>query len=272
MPTSLTVAVLTYNRWQELLPKCLNSITAQQFQGTHEEPLLVEYLVVDNHADIPVEATHPWRVIRLPRNVGNIGGQNACFKAATGDRVLFVSDDVRLAPDCIRQMLGWRNSQVGPTILNPDGTIQAIGGLIRWPGYGINCRRPRPLRGAALPNQREVNCDYVPSIVYLMDKALWEKVGRFDEEFPMAYEDVDMGLRLTRRGNKPLCGIGEAYHQANSTLQYTFNDRWRFHVGRIRLLNKHYRSLDRVLRLLAVNSLDYVATQAAKIISWSRRF
>ena len=99
---------------------------------------------------------------------------------------------------------------------------------------------------------------------------MWEKIGGFDGQYPMKYEDVDMGLRLVLH-NLFLNPLAKVIHLGNATLQYTQKDRWRFHQGRLRLLKKHYRGLDYAKRYCAVKTLDYIADQSAKVVSTSRR-
>ena len=233
----LSVAVLTYNKWPELLPDCLESIIPQLREGD-------ELLVVDNGSDKPVPPSSQYRLVRLPVNRGNVGGQNACLDAAKFRLILFVSDDVRLWKGCLKELVDFYEKRpyirVQPVIRNLDGTIQNAGMDYRWPGYGISRMK---FKSTTTP--------IIASICYLTGSD-----RKFDESLPMAYEDVDMSLR-----SKGLCGVcpnAHATHLGNATLSYTKKDRWRFHQARLQVIDKHFRGIDRWTRKLAVHIIDRI--------------
>lgn len=233
----LSIVILHYNR-TDLTDRCLQSVRTQ------EPPIPHEVLVLDNGSDEHYTTYHA-TVHRLAFNVGNITGQNMCFDLAKYPWVLFVSNDVRLRPGCVARLWEARiDGQLMPMILDPDGTIQSVGGRWEWPGYGINQRWTTFL-----------GPDYVPSICYLMPKAVWQEVRGFDDTLPMAYEDVDFGLRL---GAERLAVSEEARatHLGNATLRYGPADRWRFHQARCQVIRKHYHGVARAARLATVACLD----------------
>lgn len=242
----LTIAVLHYNN-EELTKACLESIMQQRNIGE------VELLLVDNGSAKLFPDLHMWKVVRLPKNVGNIAGQNACFDHAMGDLVLFVSNDVRFEAGCITSMLrfakGEKNpwGQIQPRILNEDLTEQNCGMDYRWPGYGISRTK-----------MEWIKTPIVASITYLMSKFEWAKRGGFDERFPMAYEDVDFALTGQDMGRGPNLIAPDAYavHLGNATLQYTLKDKWRFREARRLVIRKHFRGLDRWCRLAALSIID----------------
>lgn len=249
----LTIAVLHYNN-KELTEACIESIMAQDL---NDLTLPIELIVIDNGSTEPYESPGI-KVIRLPRNVGNVAGQNACFDHAEGDLVLFVSNDVRLQADCIKNMLIFESErehpwgQIQPVILNADLTEQNAGMDYHWPGYGIG-----------RTEHTFLFTPIVPSITYLMKKSEWAHRGGFDERLPMAYEDVDFGLRGARsRIPNFVVPDASAIHLANATLRYTKKDRWRFHQARKIVVLKHFRGLDRFIRLTAINIIDCITNWA----------
>ena len=234
----LSICVLAFNH-PELTDRCCQSLMQQVFSG-----IPFERLVVDNGSATPYQPPAGWRVHRLEQNVGGISGQNVCFQAAQGDWVLFISNDVVFLPEALQKLWMWKfYGQLMPLILNPDDlTVQSAGGSWVWPGYGIN-------RTSGSPWMR---CDYCPSITYLMPKRLWHSVGGFNETLPGAYEDVDLGLKIDCRCTDE----AKVTHAANSTLRYRLKDRWRFQVARQRVVQEHYRGIDRWLRLKALQLLS----------------
>lgn len=244
----LTIAVLTYNG-SKLLGDCLASIDAQDLpDGT--EKLIIDNGSTPEEFQTALEMSSGWRLLHLPKNISNVGGQNACFDHAEGDLVLFVSNDVRFEKGCLGPFLDHADNrkdwgQIMPAILKPNGEIDSWGMEYRWPGYGM----PRILDETPI----------VPSICYLMQKKVWAQVGGFDERFPMAYEDVDMGLRLRKAGYRNYVdSYTRVTHLGNATLCYTPKDRWRFHIARRMVIDKHFTGLDRLARIVAVDIIDGV--------------
>ena len=242
----LTIAVLHYNRW-DLTKDCLASIDTQEIPCTYEKVL------VDNGSDHALPEPLPgWRIVRSEPNRGNIGGQNLCFEHAKGTWVLFVANDVRLQPRCIRGI--WNSTiqvfpfaaQIQPALFTPTGEIDQTGMSWRWPGYGISRKA----------NQSGF-VQIIPSSCYFMRRDTWKNVGGFDETLLSSHEDVDMGLRLV--GEKVVRTNSHAIHLGNATLKYTLsNHRQVFHDARLRVIRKHYRGLNYWSRYLAIQLLDHL--------------
>ena len=243
----LSIVLLTYNRL-DLLADAIEAIDRQVISVPFEK------ILVMNGSPFNPPIAPDWKIHRIPKNIGNIGGQNKAIDYAWYDWVLFVSDDVRLIGNaCVDTLLAHRKgyAQVMPTILNADSSIQSAGADFVWPGLGINRRR---WRGEAT--------DYIPSICYLLRKNCWRDAEGFDTDLPMAGEDVDMGLKLRNIYGDSCLGVVEtayAMHLGNSTLRYAKKDAWRFRQARKRVVRKNYRGLDRATRLLAMKALASIS-------------
>jgi len=252
----LTVAILTYNG-DQLLPECLQSVQRQRFSSED-----TEVLILDNGSSQPVsqEVVNQFcpvnRIVRLEANCGNIGGQNACFRYAQHDLVLFLANDVRLGAWCIISLLMFckaldaipkRWGQLQPLLWTPEGQVDSAGLYEQWPGYWMSNHQPGYLIVPA-----------VPSTCYLMRKALWQALGGFDERFGSSHEDVDMGLRLHQAGyDNYLVATAFATHLGNATLRHTLtNPSQVFHRARLQLIRKHHRGADRFLRLGLIHLID----------------
>lgn len=241
----LTIAVLHYNN-DKLTDDCLKSIFSQINPNEHE------VLVIDNGSEKPY-GTPSNKIIRLPKNLGNIGGQNACFEHAAGDTVLFVSNDVVLHDNCIVQLLAFAQiysnfGQIQPAIYQTDGKVDNFGLKYVWPGYGISIK-----------NNNDICPDVIPSICYLMKKSVWREIGGFDSTLPMTYEDVDMGLRLSKLSYKRyVCHYAKVTHIGNATLRYSIKDKFRFITARKKVIDKNFTGCNRAVRLTAVNIIDSI--------------
>ncbi len=92
----VSVVILNYQRLDEL-QRCLESVAAQDYANR-------EIIVVDNHSEedlSPVVGPHGRAVtlITLPTNLGTCGGRNAGIRAARGEILVFLDNDVAFASD-----------------------------------------------------------------------------------------------------------------------------------------------------------------------------
>ena len=244
----LSIMVLSFND-NKLTKGCCDSIDAQGIPFEHEK------VVVDNGSTKPFAKREGWRIVRLKKNRGNIGGQNACFENALGKYVLFVSNDVRFLGDSIKSLWEYDKvhspliGQVMPTIHNEMN--YGLGWV--WPGYGAK------EAFIFFPSA-------IPSIVYIMKKEIFNLIGPFDESLGSSHEDVDMGIRLRKqRFVLDGCASSRVIHLGNQTLSKTLkNTKEVFHVARVKVIKKHYTGFDRWTRLLAVNIIDGISR------AWSR--
>ena len=261
----LSVCVLTFNGYH-LLEDCLASIGEQ---GD-------ERIVIDNGSSDPgriekIATAHNFTVYRSEKNLTNVGGQNLAIKQAKHRNVLFVSDDVRMVqseifylPYLADRLWGW--SQIMPVIRTSRwNQIDACGMSYVWPGYGVGWHAQQNY------GIKQWTTPIVPSICYLIDKRVWEVLGGFDESLPMAYEDVDYGLRANKAGYtnwvQPNCS---AVHLQNQTLRLLPNVKERFRQARLKVIRKHYVGLDRWLRVSAVQTLFYITSKARQVVGERR--
>ena len=246
---SLSICVLTYNG-ESLINECLASIDRQQIP----QETRIEKVIVDNGSFLPVAAPIGWRVHRLEQNRGNIGGQNACFEAATHDWILFVANDVRMTFDFLTDL--WRERSewhhiLQPLLMTPRGFVDNHGLRWVWPGYGFS---ERSVTGFSW------GIDAFTSSCYLMHRWIWESLNGFDETLGSSHEDVDFSLRAAQlKIRVKRCYGARAIHLGNATLKHTMvNPRKIFHHARLKVIRKHYRFLNYWTRYLTIQCLDHL--------------
>lgn len=238
---TLSICVLHYQN-NKLTSECMDSIDQQEL------PCHAEKIIVDNGSCTPFYTSRKdWKVKRFEKNNGNIGGQNRCFQVAKTNKVLFVSNDVTLMPDCIFSLVTCLSIDYGqymPKVFKPNGDIDSYGIEWKWPGYGMN-------------KKVSTSPSICPSIIYLMRKDLWESVGGFDENLISSHEDIDMGLLLSKMGyRQELCHIAKAIHIGNATLKDTLaKPKEVFRNARKRVIKKHYSGWDRAVRLFVLKTI-----------------
>lgn len=195
----------------EVLRRCLEAIDA------HTEYAPREILIVDNQsrdratrALLQTAASRPdCRVLPFdaPFNFSRIN--NHAVQAARGELLLFLNDDTEpLAPGWLRELVSWgadpRIGAVGAMLYYPDNTIQHAGivlgaGRERIAGHAWH-RQPRGIPGDKCRAMLVREVAAVTAACMLVRREHFEAVGGFDEELAVAFNDVDLCLRLAQRG------------------------------------------------------------------------
>lgn len=203
----ITVAIATRNR-HDLLRKCLEGVA-----NTHYTNL--EVIVVDNDSDDPetldyLAAQDPAR-IQIIRHAGPFNFSrinNRAVAMSSGELICLLNNDIEvldpkwlaiMATQALRDDVG----AVGAQLLYPDGRIQHAGvaiGIGDATGHAHRFVRPEAegyFRRHALP--QFVSAVTAACLVVRRDRFL--AVGGLDEvNFPVAFNDVDLCLRLNARG------------------------------------------------------------------------
>lgn len=204
---AVSVIVPTRNR-ADLLRTCLDGVFASQYPD-------VEVIVVDNDSDDPetlayLQELDPARAKVLrhsgPFNFSAIN--NAAAREARGELLCLLNNDIEvLAPDWLAilatQALRPDVGAVGAQLLYPDGRIQHAGvviGVGNAAGHAHRFLEPDDegyFRRHALPQFAAA----VTAACLVVGRDKFMAVGGLDEKnFAVAYNDVDLCLRLNERG------------------------------------------------------------------------
>jgi GT2 family glycosyltransferase len=256
----LTIAILSYED-TALLKGCLDSI---RDQGLYDDAFIMhnhEVLVIENSESEAVQKIvkkfldsyydMPVRLIKGDNTYGFIGGLNLAFQEAKYPNILFLSNDVRLQRNCAWELLhaieDHPYSIIQPVFLKEWGHIENAGAHLFYPGYGIGRQdiTQVPLQGTEI----------FSTTGFIMKKALYEDVGRFDESLaPAYYEDVDYSIRAKKlHYHSWVCTTAFATHISNYTFsqKYTKKEMSAFcRKNRRRVICKHFKGWRLWLRLL----------------------
>ncbi len=213
MSLTLSAILVDYNAGDEL-SRALQSIArecaADRWEG----------VVVDNaSADSSASAANGFPQVRVIANQVNVGfgrAVNQGLAVTTAPLVLIMNPDCRLESGALAGMRGVLESDahcalVGPTILNPDGSLQ---GSVRGdPGISTGLFGRRSLLRRLLPSlsisRRNVPetvplgadapaqvVDWVSGACFLARREALEQVGGFDPRYFLYWEDADLCRRL----------------------------------------------------------------------------
>lgn len=204
---SMSVIIPTRNQ-AVLLRNCLDGIRTTAYAG-------LQIVIVDNGSD-EEDAVALLRqadedgaiVLRRPGKFNFSALNNQAVEHARGDLLCFLNNDVEtlssdwletLAVQAVRDEIG----AVGARLLYPDGSIQHAGVVIGMGGAAGHAHRgeradlPGFFKRTHLPQQVSA----VTAACLVVSRAKFQAVGGFDEHaFPVAFNDVDLCLRLNERG------------------------------------------------------------------------
>ncbi len=210
---TVSIIIVSYNT-KELLEACIQSV--EQFAD-----IPYELIVSDNGStDGTIETLRKNKKILLIENKENLGfakGNNVAKRLAQGKYILFLNPDTMFTSNCLSETVSYltKNANVGALtckVLLPSGVLDK------------DTRRSFPTPFIALthfsgldkvfPHSRifakywygyksedEVHeIDSLQGAFFLVQKALLDKVGWFDEDYFMDGEDIDLCFKIKKAG------------------------------------------------------------------------
>lgn len=205
------VTILIPNKDQaETLANCLDSI----YEKTDYPHF--EILVVENNSEKEetfayyekMKQEHEnFRVVTYQGGFNYSAINNFGVRHAKGEYLLFLNNDTEvISPFWIREMLGFCQREdtaaVGAKLFYPDGLVQHCGvvvGLANYAGHVQNfkTRRDNGYFGRLRAVQ---DISAVTAACMLVKRSVFEEIGGFDESFEVAFNDVDLCLRIRETG------------------------------------------------------------------------
>ncbi len=204
------VSIIIVNWNGELILKdCLTSLSTLNYKNW--ELIIVDNASKDNSLEI-IEKFRPKKVktelIINKDNLGFVGGNNQAIKIADGKYILLLNSDTKIKPDLLSQLVFKMESDSGigviqPKILmmdnpkyldNAGSFITQIGFLRHW---GFQKKDSNEFN-------HEVEIFAAKGACMIIRKDLIDKIGLFDPDFFMYFEESDFCWRAWLTGYKVL--------------------------------------------------------------------
>lgn len=191
-------------------------------------PLRMDVVVVDNGstdgtAEALAQEYPSVEVMELHRNAGFSAANNIGI-AATGSRhVLILNPDTIVETGAIERLVEWLDEHpaagvVAPRLVNPDGTDQLTARAFPTASAAVFGRRSPITR--LMPNNRwstrflagrdhtgddPFEIDWVSGAAMMVPRRVIDRVGGFDEDFFLYWEDADWCRRIKNAGYSVWC-------------------------------------------------------------------
>lgn len=192
------------------LDVCLNSF----FESADYQNY--EFIIIENNSVLPETFAYYEKIEKEHDNVKVVYWEagfnysainNFGFKFAKGDYIMLLNNDVELiTPDIFQSMLGFcmrpEVGIVGAKLLYNDHTVQHAGVLVGAGGLadhvfkGIHEDDPGYM-GRAISSQ---DVSAVTAACLLVKRSVYEEVGGLEDEFQVAFNDVDFCLKVRKAG------------------------------------------------------------------------
>jgi O-antigen biosynthesis protein len=205
--TPLVSIIIPTRDHGELLQQCVSSIE-ERTAYPHYEIIVIDNGSVDPMTMKCLDAVgRRWEVHRYAAAFNFAAVSNFGAAKARGEYLLFLNDDTQvIRAEWLSAMLEHAQrpgvGAVGAKLLYPHGRIQHAGIVLGVGGVAGHALRHlpetalRPLRLADCVR----NCAAVTAACMMVPRAVFGEVHGFDERFRVAYNDVDLCLRIRERG------------------------------------------------------------------------
>ena len=228
-PPPLVSIIIPTRNGEKLVRQCIESIRAKTRYPAYE------IILVDNGSDDAsavryfrsLQAAGTLTLLEDPRPFNFSRLNNEAAAVAKGEYLAFLNNDIEvITPEWLDELVS--NAcrpgvgAVGARLWYPDDTIQHAG-IILVAGIAANAHvgRPKGDHGYFSRASLAQALSAVTAACLVIRKAVFEEVGGFDETLAVAFNDVDLCLRIQAAGYRNLyTPYAELYHHESASRGY----------------------------------------------------
>ncbi len=195
---------------KETLQTCLKSIREKTDYDNYEIIIIENNSTSDEIFQYYKELSKDplIRLLRWKKEFNYSAINNYGVRAADGDYVLFLNNDVKvITKGWLKEMLGVCQRRevgaVGVKLIYPDNTIQHAGCVVGMGGIAGHMFTDMPSGRSGYLHKASILQDMsaVTAACMMMKKSVFKEAGGFTEELAVAFNDVDLCLKVNQGGH-----------------------------------------------------------------------
>lgn len=239
--------ILNFNRAKETIA-CLRSIKKIKIQDCNLKILLIDNGSTDNSVKIIQKEFPKLPIIKNQKNPGFAAGVNMGIKKVLKEKtdyVFLLNNDTLINQRALVYLIkvigeGLKIGIVSPTLkFKKQGKIfYDFGGEINW-FLGRTSHQELTTQEFKKIRREKIFPEYVSGCAMLIRKEVFDKIGFFDEDFFLYFEDVDFCLRAKAAGFKiVLVPKAIIFHKLSKSLDEKLKKKFNFKSNLI-FIKKH---------------------------------
>lgn len=212
----LSIIIVNWNS-KDYLQKCLQSISANT-RGISVEIIVVDGASFDGCGEMLAREFPEVRFVQSNKNVGFAKANNLGFEQSQGDYVLFLNPDTEVVGEAINTLHDFLEKNgdvgiVGAKLLNTDGSVQTS--CIQMFPTILNQLLDAEILRRAFPrlsfwgiaplfsaDKKPAAVEVISGACLMLTRAVFEKIGRFSDDYFLYAEDLDLCYKTHQTGLK----------------------------------------------------------------------
>lgn len=257
-PIVLSIIIVNYNSGK-MIKECLSSIS-KSFLNLSHEVIIVDNNSKDKYINFINEDFKKFLLLKNSKNIGFARAVNQGFWRAKGEIILVLNPDVKINPTSVEKAINFleNNPEVGillPKLLNVDGTLQYS--CRRFYTFPVLIFRRSPLKKLKPISQmidkhlmKDSNHDKAMEVDWGLGACMFIRRSAlngdkiFDERFFLYFEDVDLCLRMKKKGFKVIYfpeAVMVHAHMRQSARGFLNRAKWEHLMSLLKFIIKHKR-------------------------------
>ncbi|MFT8887741.1 MAG: glycosyltransferase [Ethanoligenens sp.] len=249
---TVSIVIVNLNGLRHL-DECFKSIQRLDYPKDKVEVVMVDNGSTDGSVEF-MRKKYSWvKLIRNSKNEGFAKPSNDGARAATGEYVAFLNNDMRVhrrwLAELVHSIEANQATCAGSVILNWNGELlDFAGGSMTFYGMGFQYHFHEPVKQIEAQLSQDKDLFFACGGAMLVNRQVFLEVGGFDEDFFAYFEDSDLGWRLNTLGHRVvLSAKSRVNHKHHSTGATFARERMRYLYFRNSLYTIYKNSSDAML-------------------------
>jgi len=227
----VSIIILTQDK-KDYLEKCINSVLESNYKN-------LEIIVVNNQSKEPTTINYlknlskdkSIKILNFEKTFNFSSINNFAVASTSNPYILFLNNDTQIiTSDWLESMLEIAQEQdvgiVAPKLLFPNQSVQNYGVVIGLGGIAGSVFQGYPKEYSGyfgnLVSIRDVSA--VSAAAMLVKREIFEKVGGFDENLKVAFNDIDLCLKVRDKDfYVVVTPYAEVYHHESATRGHEYS-------------------------------------------------